>query len=195
MPVIFLFSAIISGVALLILLYVVSCWLRRVRVDLACLKGLGYAMWGFMMFALLLELVEFGAIIYRGREGIEVIEQFITGPLLVPYFILQLGVGAATPILILAYMFWRGTAGRTLLIGVTLSALLVVFSVLMMRYNVVIGGQEISKTGKGLLTFPFEVFGKDGLIAAASVLIAPLILLAVMVRLLPPWHDPEPENA
>ena len=55
MPVIFLLSAIISGVALLIVLYVVSCWLRRVRVDLACLKGMAYAMWGFMMFTLLLE--------------------------------------------------------------------------------------------------------------------------------------------
>src|SRR5487761_2646966 len=66
MPAIFLFSAIISGTALLIVLYVVSCWLRRVRVDLACLKGMGYAMWGFMMFALLLEGVEFGAMLFRG---------------------------------------------------------------------------------------------------------------------------------
>jgi Ni/Fe-hydrogenase subunit HybB-like protein len=195
MPAIFLFSAIISGTALLIVLYVVSCWLRRVRVDLACLKGMGYAMWGFMMFALLLELVEFGALIYRGREGIDMIMQFVTGPLIVPFFILQLAIGAVTPILILAYMFWRGTTGRPLLVGITLSALLVVFSVLMMRYNVVIGGQEIAKTGKGLLTFQFEVFSREGLIAAACVLIAPLILLSVMVRLLPPWHDPEPEGA
>jgi len=190
MPPIFLFSAIISGTALLIVLYVVSCWLRRVRVDLACLKGMAYAMWGFMMFALLLELVEFGALIYRGREGIETIMQFVTGPLIVPFFILQLAVGAVTPILILAYMFWRGTTGTALLVGITVSALLVVFSVLMMRYNVVIGGQEISKTGKGLLTFQFEVFGREGILAAASVLVAPMILLAVMVRLLPPWHDP-----
>ena len=190
MPAIFLFSAIISGTALLIVLYVVSCRLRRVRVDMACLKGMGYAMWGFMMFALLLELVEFGALIYRGREGIETIMKFVTGPLIVPFFILQLAVGAITPILVLSFMFWRGTAGKTLLSGITLSALLVLFSVLMMRYNVVIGGQEISKTGKGLLTFPFEVFGREGILAAASVLIAPLILLAVMVRVLPPWHDP-----
>jgi hypothetical protein len=39
------------------------------------------------------------------------------------------------------------------------------------------------------------VFSREGLIAAACVLIAPLILLSVMVRLLPPWHDPEPEGA
>ena len=39
MPVIFLFSAIISGVALLIVIYIVSCKLRRVPVDIPCVKG------------------------------------------------------------------------------------------------------------------------------------------------------------
>ncbi len=195
MPPIFLFSAIISGTALLIVLYVVSCWLRRVRVDLACLKGMGYAMWGFLMFALLLEGVEFGALVFRGREGIDVIMEFVRGPLIVPFFLLQFSLGAVTPILILSYLFWRGTKGLPMAIGIVLSAMLVLFSVLMMRYNVVIGGQEISKTGKGLLSYQFEVFGREGLIAAACVLIAPLILLLVMVRVLPPWHDPEPEGA
>jgi Ni/Fe-hydrogenase subunit HybB-like protein len=195
MPVIFLFSAIISGVSLLIVLYVVSCWLRRVKIDLDCLKGLGYAMWGFLMFALLLEGVEFGALVYRGREGIEFIMQFVEGPLIVPFFILQVAVGAVTPILVLSYLFWRGTKGLPLAVGIVVSAMLVMFSVLMMRYNVVIGGQEIAKTGKGLLAFQFEVFGRDGILAASSVLIAPLILLTVVVQFLPPWHDPAPEEA
>jgi Ni/Fe-hydrogenase subunit HybB-like protein len=195
MPVIFLFSAIISGTALLIVLYVVSCWLRRVRIDIACLKGMGYAMWGFLMFALVLEGVEFGALVYRGREGIDVIMEFVAGPLVVPFFILQFSVGAVTPILVLSYLFWRGTTGTRLAIGIVVSALLVMFSVLMMRYNVVIGGQEIAKTGKGLLIYRFEVFGRDGILAAAAVVIAPLILLSIVVQFLPPWHDPEPAQA
>jgi Ni/Fe-hydrogenase subunit HybB-like protein len=189
MPVIFLFSAIISGVALLIVLYVLSCKLRKVAVDAGCLKGLGYTLWGFMMFALLLELVEFGSLVYKGREGIDVIMQFISTQLLVPFFILQIGIGAATPILILSYLFWRGTTGRALVAGIMLSALLELFSVLMMRFNVVIGGQEIAKTGTGLLTFPLEIFGKEGLLASGAVMIAPFLLLLVTVRILPPWHD------
>ena len=195
MPAIFLFSAIISGTALLIVLYVVSCWLRKVRVDLACLKGMGYAMWGFLMFALLLEGVEFGAMLFRGREGIDVVMEFVRGPLIVPFFLLQFTLGAVTPILVLSYLFWRGTKGLPLAVGIVVSALLVMFSVLMMRYNVVIGGQEISKTGKGLLSYQFEVFSREGVIAAASVLIAPMLLLSVAVRFLPPWHDPKPETA
>ena len=70
-----------------------------------------------------------------------------------------------------------------------MSAVLVLFNVIMMRFNVVIGGQEIAKTGKGLLTFPWEIFGREGLLAAVAVLIAPFLLLLGMVRLLPPWED------
>ena len=195
MPIIFLFSAIISGTALLIVLYVVSCWLRRVKIDLDCLKGMGYAMWGFLMFALLLEGIEFGAMVYRGREGIDVIMEFVNGPLVIPFFLLQFTVGAVTPILILSYMFWRGTKGLLLAVGIVLSAVLVMFSVLMMRFNVVIGGQEIAKTGKGLLDFQFEWLGQDGILVAACVVLAPLVLLTIVVQFLPPWHDPKSEHA
>jgi Ni/Fe-hydrogenase subunit HybB-like protein len=190
MPVIFLFSAIISGVSLLTVLYVLSCKLRRVAVDVDCVKGLGYTVWGFLMFTLLLEGVEFGSLVYKGREGIDMIMLFVTTRLVIPFFVLQVGVGAVTPILILSYMFWRGTAGRALVAGITLSTSLILLNVLMMRYNVVIGGQEISKTGAGLLSFPWVFLGREGVFAAASVLAAPMLLLLVVIRLFPPWHDP-----
>ncbi len=189
MPAIFLFSAIISGTALLVVLYVVSCKLRKVPVDVDCVKGMGYTLWGFVMFTLLLELVEFGSLVYKGREGIDVIMEFITGPLVVPFFVLQFAIGAVIPVVWLSYMFWRRTTGNALVFGITVSALLVLFEVLMMRFNVVIGGQEIAKTGKVLLSFPWEIFGREGVLAAASVLTAPFLLLLVMVRLLPPWED------
>src|SRR3990172_3938378 len=189
MPVVFLFSAVISGVALLIVLYVLSCRLRRVAVDLACLKGLAYVLWGFMMFTLVLEGLEFSNIVYKAREGIEVIMEYVMGPLVVPFFILQFGIGAVTPIAVISYLIWRGTTGRALIVGVTASAALVLLSVLMMRWNVVIGGQEIAKSGQGLLNYQMQIWGREGMVAAASTIIAPLILLAVMVRLLPPWGD------
>jgi len=198
MPVVFLFSAVISGVALLIVLYVLSCRLRRVAVDLACLKGLAYVLWGFMMFTLVLEGLEFSNIVYKGREGIETIMEYVMGPLVVPFFILQFGIGAVTPIAIITYLIWRGTTGKALIVGVTVSAALVLFSVLMMRWNVVIGGQEISKTGQGLVHYHMQLLGREGLLATIAVVAAPLALLAVLVRLLPPWVDqatPSPRAA
>jgi Ni/Fe-hydrogenase subunit HybB-like protein len=189
MPVVFLFSAIISGVALLIVLYVLSCWLRRIRVDLDCLKGLAYTVWGFIMVALALEGLEFANIIYKGREGIEMIVEYLNGPLLIPYFVLQFAIGAILPLLLLSYMIWRGTTGKALVAGVTLSACLVLLSVFMMRWNVVIGGQEISKTGRGLLEYQMTIFGQEGLIVAALLVIAPLVVLLGVARLFPPWDE------
>jgi Ni/Fe-hydrogenase subunit HybB-like protein len=188
MPVIFLFSAIISGVSLLIVLYVVSCRLRRIPVDLDCLKGLAYTVWAFIMVALVLEALEFANIVYKGREGVEMIMQYVEGPLLVPYFILQFAVGAIFPMLLLSYMIWRGTTGKPLIFGVTLSACLVMFSVFMMRWNVVIGGQEISKTGKGLLSYQMPFLGQEGALVAIILVLAPLVVLLGMIRLFPPWE-------
>ena len=189
MPVIFLLSAIISGTAFVIVLYVTSCKLRKVSIDLACMKIMAYALWGFMMFTLLIEGVEFLSLVYRGREGIDVILEFVTGPLIIPFFILQFGVGSVLPLLVITFLIWRGTTGKALIVGITGSAILVLLAVLMMRYNVVIGGQEISKTAKGLIAYHPPILGREGLLAAGVVLTIPLILLSVLVRLFTPWHD------
>jgi len=188
MPVVFLFSAVISGVALLIVLYVLSCKVRKIAVDLECLKGLAYVLWGFAMFTLVLEGLEFANIVYKGREGVEMILEYVTGPLLVPFFILQFSIGALIPLIVLTYMIWRGTTGKALIVGVTVSALLVLFQVWMMRWNVVIGGQEIAKTGKGLLDYQLVLLHREGLLTAVSVAVAPLLLLWATVRVLPPWE-------
>ena len=189
MPVIFLLSAIISGTAFVIVLYVLSCKLRKVSIDLSCMKVMAYALWGFMMFTLLIEGVEFLSLVYRGREGIDVILEFVKGPLVVPFFILQFGVGSVLPLIVITFLIWSGTSGKALIVGITGSAILVLLAVLMMRYNVVIGGQEISKTSKGLLAYHPPIFGREGLLAAGIVLLIPLILLSVLVRLFTPWHD------
>ena len=191
MPAIFLFSAIISGTALVIVLYVLSCKLRKIPVDLPCLKVMAYSLWGFMMFTLLLEGVEFASLVYRGREGTEMILEYVNGPLVVPFFILQFGIGSVLPLLLITFTIWRGISGNALIATVTGSALLVLLAVLMMRYNVVVGGQEISKTGKGLIAYYPTILGREGLLAAGMVLAIPLILLAIVVRLFPPWPEAE----
>ena len=150
---------------------------------------MAYALWGFMMFTLVIEGVEFLSLVYRGREGIDVIMEFVKGPLVVPFFILQFGCGSVLPLAIITFMIWRGTSGTALIAGITGCSILVLLAVLMMRYNVVIGGQEISKTGKGLLAYHPPIFGREGLLVAGIVLAIPMIMLSVLVRLFTPWHD------
>jgi Ni/Fe-hydrogenase subunit HybB-like protein len=189
MPVIFLFSAVISGIAILIVLYVLVSKVRRTPIDHDCLKGLTQALWGFLMFGVLLEVVELANLFYQGEEGIELIEQFITGPLFITYFVLQFGIGAALPITILTVMMFRKTSGRAFLVGTFVSAVLALLSVFMMRWNVVIGGQEISKTMKGLVSYHPVILGREGVLAAMGVLVGPLVLLWILTRLFPPWEE------
>ena len=189
MPIIFLFSAIVSGIALLIVLYVLSSKLRRVRIDHQCLKGMIYALWGFLMFTVLLEGLEFANMVYKGKEGIDTIMEYVQGPLFVRYFVLQFGMGALVPVLVMGIMIAVNIRGRAFVIGSTISALLVLMNVLLMRWNVVIGGQEISKTGKGLLTYEMPFWGHESFVSAIVLCIAPFILLWVLTSLFPPWFD------
>jgi predicted membrane protein len=115
--------------------------------------------------------------------------EYVKGPLLVPFAILQFGIGSLVPLLVLTLMIWRGTTGKALVAGVAASAVLVLLAVLMMRWNVVIGGQEIAKTGKGLLAYHPAIFGFEGILAGAAVLAAPFVLLSIVVRLFPPWPE------
>ena len=190
MPIIFLFSAIVSGVALLMVLYVVTSKLRRVPIDHACLKGLTYALWGFLMFTLILEGLEFANLVYKGKEGVDMIVEYVQGPLFYRYFILQFGFGALLPIAVMGIMIARNVRGKAFVTGAMICALLVLMNVLLMRWNVVIGGQEIAKSTKGLLTYHMPLWGHESLISASLLVVAPFILLWLLTRLFPPWADP-----
>jgi len=61
-------------------------------------------------------------------------------------------------------------------------------AVLAMRWNVVIGGQELSKSAKGLITYTPPVWGREGVVWALSLFSGTFVLLWAMTRLLPPWE-------
>lgn len=189
MPAIFLVSAIVSGISILTVLYVAVSKFRKVPTDGACMKGLAYLLWGFLMFAVVLEFLEFANIVYKGREGIDTIMALISGPLWFSLWVIQVGIGSAVPFAILTYMIARNTQGRSLVMGLTVSAVLILIAVLAMRWNVVIGGQELSKTMKGLVIYQPPLWGREGLLAAAAVFAAPFVMLRVLTYLFPPWNN------
>ena len=55
------------------------------------------------------------------------------------------------------------------------------------RWNVVIGGQMFSKSFRGLTEFKLEIGGLDGFLMTLALLILPFIVLAVLIKVLPPW--------
>jgi Ni/Fe-hydrogenase subunit HybB-like protein len=186
MPAIFLVSAIVSGISILIVLYVLTSRLRKADVDKTCLKGLAYMLWGFLIFAMVLEFLEFANIVYKGREGVETTMALVAGPLWFSVWILQVG-GSVVAFFILTYVIWRGTQDRQLVVGTVCASLLMLIAVLAMRWNVVIGGQELSKTMQGLLYYYPTFLGREGILASVIVFALPFAVLWLLTRLLPPW--------
>jgi Ni/Fe-hydrogenase subunit HybB-like protein len=187
MPAIFLVSAIVSGISILIVLYVLTSRFRKTPIDGTCMKGLAYLLWGFLIFALVLEFLKFANIVYKGREGVDTVIALVAGPLWYGVWVLQLG-GSVTAFFILTYVIWRSTQDKTLVVGVTVSALLILVAVLAMRWNVVIGGQELSKTMQGLLYYVPPILGRESVLAVVAIFALPFGLLWVLTRLLPPWE-------
>ena len=72
-----------------------------------------------------------------------------------------------------------------------IAAILVQIGIFSTRWNVVIGGQLFSKSLRGLTVYKVELMGLEGLLMTGLLLIAPLGILFVLSKLLPPWPDAE----
>ena len=189
MAVIFLLSAIVSGVGLLIVLYVAYSKARKVQVDDDCMKGLARTMWAFLIVVVVVEGLEMLEMFYKGLEGIDMVARLIQGPIWISMLI-QWGLSIGVLAIVTALVVFN-TKGKRLIIWLTFSGAAMMVAVLAMRWNVVIGGQELSKTMKGLLIYYPEVSGIEGLWVSALLLIAPFLVLWPLTHLLPPWEPDE----
>jgi predicted membrane protein len=63
------------------------------------------------------------------------------------------------------------------------SAFMILFGVLAMRWNVVIGGQLFSKSLRGVMGYKLEFAGVEGWLMGVVLLSLPFIILTVLVKL------------
>ena len=74
------------------------------------------------------------------------------------------------------------------ILAIFISALLVQVGIFSTRWNVVIGGQLFSKSLRGLTTYKLDIFGIEGLLVSIVLLLAPVGILYVLTKVLPPWE-------
>jgi predicted membrane protein len=72
-----------------------------------------------------------------------------------------------------------------------MSAILIQLGIFSTRWNIVMGGQMFSKSFRGLMTYKLELMGIEGLFSAIGFLILPLVFLAILLKILPPWQTLE----
>lgn len=189
MPVIFLLSAIVSGVALLILIYWISSRLRHQKVDFTGLMSLNKYLWVFLLLASVLELLEVLHMGYEGKEEWDMVRGLLTSAIPVTYLGVQMGFGVLIPLVLLPIARWRRLSAQLREKLTIVSGALVLIGVLAMRFNVVIGGQLISKSLAGYTQFHWHLVSDEGILPSLFILALPLLILSVMVRVLPPWLD------
>ena len=203
MPVIFIMSAVVSGIALCILVYIATMeirkWLaKRARAGRMSgptpeqLKGVEtyevkmttkYLLL-FMVAAISLELLD---LIFRGYTAVkswDILRQVIYGKDFTNIFILQYGMGNLLPFILL--LLPGITVRRTVFI-----TMLVLFGVFMMRWNVVIGGQAFSLTLSGFMHYKFPIIPhdletfKEGLGGVICVAVTPFVIFYFLNKIFP----------
>ncbi len=75
-----------------------------------------------------------------------------------------------------------------------IASLMILIQVLLMRWNVVIGGQLMSNSPRGQVSFVPHWAGREGIIAAIIVMTAPWVILFILSRIFPLWLDDQPTN-
>jgi predicted membrane protein len=187
MPIIFLFSAMVSGIALVLLVYMVISYIRKQAVELEVLDTIGKYLFFVLILDFTLEGLDQIQRIYEAEESFEIIKLLVSGKLYLTLFVSQGLVGTIIPLITLAFLqFYKGKIRlrKTLYFIVGTLVLIGVYS---MRWNVVIGGQLFSKSFSGFTSFKVGLIGLDGTLMAAFWLLLPFGILAFLLWLLPPW--------
>jgi Ni/Fe-hydrogenase subunit HybB-like protein len=209
MPVIFIMSAVVSGIALCMLTYIVIMewqafrqrWkggmvaageIKGAEADIIS-KAARYLL-GFLIAAISLELLD---LIFRGYTAMkswDILRSVMYGKDFINIFVLQYTMGNLVPFALLLL------PGRTMKRTV-LALLLVLFGVFMMRWNVVIGGQAFSLSFAGymhyeipLIPHSLETF-KEGLFGALTVMATPFVLFWVLNKFVPSLQRSTAESA
>ncbi|GIV14949.1 MAG: oxidoreductase [Armatimonadota bacterium] len=207
MPVIFIMSAVVSGIALCMLSYIVVMEARRRRVSDAFapyqmtreqIRGVElqevtitarYLVF-FMIFAISLELLDLVFREYTALKSWDILRRVIYGRDFLNIFILQYLVGNLVPFALL--LLPRLTIRRAVV-----SLLLVLFGVFMMRWNVVIGGQAFSLSFSGFMHYHLPIVPhdldtfKEGALGAAVILVVPYMLFWLFGKILPVFEPEE----
>jgi Ni/Fe-hydrogenase subunit HybB-like protein len=185
MPIVFLMSAIVSGIALVILLYMMLSALRQEPIDMRCLDTITSYLFYAVIVDFSLEALDFVHRLYQSEESVKILGRLITHKLFMSLFVLQILLGMFLPLGILVVAKWRRFSddGRKLLYFA--AVILIQLGIFSTRWNVVIGGQLFSKSFRGLMGYKMEVMGIEGLLVALLLLALPLAVLAVLIRILP----------
>lgn len=195
MPIVFLFSAIVSGIAGVMGIYMFSMWVRKTLIDMRCVDTIAKYLFYAFLVDFSLEMLDLIHRTYESSESFATLDFMVHTRLFTSQVVVQILLGTVLPIGMLAVtqIFTLSERVRKLLYGAV--SLLTLMGIFAMRWNVVIGGQLFSKSYLGYTTYKMEFASREGILSAFLLMILPLFILWGLVRLLPPWAEDKPAGA
>lgn len=187
MPVIFLFSAMVSGIALVMLMYMVVNYFRKVKSDIICLDTIAKYLFYILILDFALESLDQIHRIYEADESFDILSLLIRGKLFTTFFILQIGIGTLIPLLVLGFLQFKKPRERIRKVLYLLVSIFVLVGIFFMRWNVVVGGQLFSKSFYGFTSYKVNLIGGRDVSLSLLWFIVPFLILAFLLWLLPPW--------
>jgi Ni/Fe-hydrogenase subunit HybB-like protein len=189
MPIVFLFSAMVSGIATVMLLYQFTARMRNTPLDMPCLDTVARYLFYTFIIDFSLEMLDLIQRIYEADESFRSLDFMVHSRLWTSQVVIQMLMGTVAPITILglAQVYKLGEAARRRMY--TLAGLLTLMGIFAMRWNVVIGGQLFSKSFLGYTTYKMGFATREGLLTAVALLILPFLILWGLLKLLPPWEE------
>jgi predicted membrane protein len=127
--------------------------------------------------------------LYEADESLRALDFMVKTRLFVSQIVVQIFLGTLLPIVLLALPQLLRIGARARRWIYATSGALTLIGILAMRWNVVIGGQLFSKSFLGYTTYKLEFATREGLLPALAVLVLPFLILAVLLKVLPPWGD------
>jgi predicted membrane protein len=185
MFIIFIFSAIVSGIAVLIFLYLFVNFLKKQKIDQTALDTMVRFLWGFMIVAVVLEMMDLLSLAYEQTERWAVLKYLISGPLYYSYVVGQVLICSLGSFFLLSGIVLLKLPQKLSNALAFVTSILLLTQVILMRWNVVIGGQLISKSYRGFTSFMPGLLEKEGLLVAAILFIMPFLILRQFDRIFP----------
>jgi Ni/Fe-hydrogenase subunit HybB-like protein len=189
MPVVFLFSAMVSGIAAVLLLYMLATRLRGKPIDMRCVDTVARYLFYTFIIDFSLEMLDLIHRIYEADESFRSLDFMVHTRLYLSQVVLQILIGTIAPIALLALTQLLKLT-ETMRKGIyALAGCLTLIGIFAMRWNVVIGGQLFSKSFLGYTTYKIGFITREGLLVAVLLTLLPLVILWVLAKLLPPWPE------
>jgi Ni/Fe-hydrogenase subunit HybB-like protein len=189
MPVVFIFSAMVSGIAAVMLIYMATARMRGRQIDMRCVDTIAMYLFYTFIIDFSLEMLDLIHRIYEADESFRSLDFMVHTRLYIPHILIQIVVGTLVPLLLLAVTQVVKLPEMTRKRIYAIAGCLTLIGIFAMRWNVVIGGQLFSKSFLGYTTYKMEMVTKEGLLAAAGLGLLPFGILWALVKLLPPWQE------